>query len=291
MMHNIPIRIYSSDKEERKHAERDKIEDEAIIHSSEQYPEYYENIQNLSPLETVQFCCYLFRNSRRNVFEDEVRTMEEKLGNISKQGLLTIFMSSTEFQGEEKKSMILEDEELLRIFVNKGVIDPKGKKILATEEEKQKAKEIADLYCEAIEYNTDIHFDWYKLDITPETANMPNVEEKETYLVQNYVDVRSKMESKLDMVRDGITLENLKDIQLVNIINKMNNLSTKDNEGEKLPERRKWMDTYLKTRILSMNAGVASMLEMPENGKYNKFIETAIDQQEFVEDKNLDKEI
>lgn len=287
--HNIPWRIYDSEKEAQKFAERDKQEDEAIIHSSAEYPDYYKTMQNLSPIESVQYFSYLFSNFNGKLFNDEIETIKEKFKNLSRKGLLTIFMSSREFKDEEKGSFILKNDELLKIFAEKGVIDSNSKKVLATDEEKQKAKETADLYCEAIDYKKDIIFDWFKLDISPENANITDEVELEEHLVENYVDTRKKMENTLDIVRDGITMENLKDIQLVNIINKMNTVTAKDNEDEELSERRKWMDTYLKTRILSMNAGVASMLEMPENGKYNKFIETAVDQQEFIEDK--DKEL
>ena len=289
MAHNIPWRIYDSEKEAKKFEERDKQEDEAIIRSQADYPDYSKTIQNLSQIESVQYFSYLFSNFNGKLFNDEIDTITDKFKNLSRKGLLTIFMSSREFKGKEKGSFILENDELLKIFAEKGVIDPKSKKILATDEEKQKAKETADLYCEAIDYKKDIIFDWFKLDISPEKANITDEVELEDYLVQNYVDTRKKMENTLDIVKDGITMENLKDIQLVNIINKMNRVTAKDDEGKDLSDRRKWMDIYLKTRILSMNPGVASMLEMPEDGKYNKFIETAVDQQEFIEDK--DKEL
>lgn len=104
--------------------------------------------------------------------------------------------------------------------------------------------------------------------------------------IQNYINVKNGVKKDLDFIKDCMTLDQCKDLQIVNIINNLNRKEVNNkNEDQESSHRKKYLVNYLKNRIISMNPLIISMLEVNENGSFNNCIEAAMEQQGFEENK------
>ena len=283
----VPWRFYSTDEEENEHKE-DYKEDEEIVESNKYYQQYIEELRKLSPVEAVQLLSSSGRYGyKKRFFERESLTIAEKLKHVSKQGALAI-LESFMLEGEEKDISDLTTSHMFKEFFEKNnLIDSNGKIIEQPEEEISTAKRQVEIYNETTE-NQRIRCDWIKLESSYSKEKRPLDDESvKEVLFDDYKRARGEIESHLDFVGDLIALDKCKDIQLVNIINSINKASQSNSKDDQTNEdqRKKIIKGYLKRRIVSMKPGVASLLEVPENGEFNDYIGVAIDQQMFEKER------
>lgn len=142
-----------------------------------------------------------------------------------------------------------------------------------------------------------ISLPWRSLSkVCNSSETLYNEDEIEEAYLNNYIDVKNGIKRDMSFIKDIISLDKCKDIQLINIINNLNKkeLYKETNEDENENEeyktelnKKKYLIGYLKNRILNMNPIMVSMLEVTENGEFNKHIETVMEQQNFVEDKDF----
>lgn len=284
----VPWRFYSTDEEENEHKEEDYKEDEEIVESNKYYQQYIEELRKLSPVEAVQLLSSSGRYGfKKRFFERESLTIAEKLKHVSKQGALAI-LESFMLEGEEQDISDLTTSHMFKEFFEKNnLIDSNGKIIEQPEEEISTAKRQVEIYNETAE-NQRIRCDWIKLESSYSKEKRPLDDESvKEVLFDDYKRARGEIESHLDFVGDLIALDKCKDIQLVNIINSINKASQSNSKDDQTNEdqRKKIIKGYLKRRIVSMKPGVASLLEVPENGEFNDYIGVAIDQQMFEKER------
>jgi len=224
---------------------------------------------------------------KKRFFERESLTIAEKLKHVSKQGALAI-LESFMLEGEEQDISDLTTSHMFKEFFEKNnLIDSNGKIIEQPEEEISTAKRQVEIYNETAE-NQRIRCDWIKLESSYSKEKRPLDDESvKEVLFDDYKRARGEIESHLDFVGDLIALDKCKDIQLVNIINSINKASQSNSKDDQTNEdqRKKIIKGYLKRRIVSMKPGVASLLEVPENGEFNDYIGVAIDQQMFEKER------
>jgi len=142
-----------------------------------------------------------------------------------------------------------------------------------------------------------ISLPWRSLSkVCNSSETLYNEAEIEEAYLNNYIDVKNGIERDISFIKDIISLDKCKDIQLINIINNLNKkeiykeTNEDENENEEYKaelNKKKYLIGYLKNRILNMNPIMVSMLEVTENGEFNKHIETVMEQQNFVEDKDF----
>lgn len=153
-----------------------------------------------------------------------------------------------------------------------------------------------EIYGKAISRDR-ISLPWRSLSkVCNSSETLYNEDEIEEAYLNNYIDVKNGIKRDMSFIKDIISLDKCKDIQLINIINNLNKkeLYKETNEDENENEeykaelnKKKYLIGYLKNRILNMNPIMVSMLEVTENGEFNKHIETVMEQQNFVEDKDF----
>ena len=196
------------------------------------YKEYIRCFKELSPTETVQFLSYTLNNSGKCFLEKESEVIKEKLEHISKDGLLVTYLSSLDGRSEED-NVILQDENLRELFVRKGVINSETNEIIASDEEIQKAKEMSQMYCEEIDKNHSYRVSWHKVNFpTLEAISEYDEGKIEDELLHDYTEARNSFEQDLSFIKDVASLDKCKDVQLINIINRMNTSSTENLQEE-----------------------------------------------------------
>ena len=286
--YEVPWRFYSTDEEENAHKEEDNKKDEEIIENSEYYQQYIEELRKLSPIETVKLLSSSGRyDYKKRFFERESLIIAEKLKQVSKQGALVILESFMIDEEEQNISDLTTSHMLKEFFKENNLIDSNGQIIEQPEEDIATAKRQVEIYNETTE-PIRIKCDWIKLksSYSKETHPLNDESIKEEFF-DDYKRARGEIESYLNFAGNLIALDKCKDIQLVNIINRINKTSQNNKGDGKTTEdsQREIIKGYLKRRILSMNPAVASLLEVSENGEFNDYIAAVIDQQMFEKER------
>lgn len=282
--YKIPWRDYSTDEEEKAHKEEDNKEDEEIIEKSEYYKQYIEELEKLSPIETVKLLSCSGRSDyKKRFFESESLIIAKKLKQVSKQGALVILESFMIDEEEQNISDLTTSHMLKEFFKENNLIDSNGQIIEQPEEDIATAKRQVEIYDEITE-PIRMTCDLIKLEssYSKKTHSLNDESIKEEFF-DDYKRARGEIESYLNFAGNLIALDKCKDIQLVNIINRINKTSQNNKGDGKTTEdsQREIIKGYLKRRILSMNPAVASLLEFSENGEFNDYIAATIDQQMF----------
>ena len=282
--YKIPWRDYSTDEEEKAHKEEDNKEDEEIIEKSEYYKQYIEELEKLSPIETVKLLSCSGRSDyKKRFFESESLIIAKKLKQVSKQGALVILESFMIDEEEQNISDLTTSHMLKEFFKENNLIDSNGQIIEQPEEDIATAKRQVEIYDEITE-PIRMKCDLIKLEssYSKKTHSLNDESIKEEFF-DDYKRARGEIESYLNFAGNLIALDKCKDIQLVNIINRINKTSQNNKGDGKTTEdsQREIIKGYLKRRILSMNPAVASLLEFSENGEFNDYIAATIDQQMF----------
>ena len=291
--HNrVPWRIYDSEEEQEKNLEEDRRKDNEIMESSESYQEYIERLNKLSTVEFVQLYACNIRTAQARVFyEREADIFQNKMKDVSRKGVLVLYASYLK-EKERVKSIhhVDENELLIKLFKEKGLMNEDGTMNSVTNDELNFANNMSNIYSDMIDQKA-ILMDWKKLGSIEDMGikSFDSIEIESKYC-EDYKKKRNEIESKIDFIDNCVSLDKCKDIQLVNIINKMNkSIEKKEPEDQSRIyslEDKPWLIRYLKRRILSMNEGTASLLNIIPNGEFNDYIETAIDQQDFRMDRD-----